>query len=83
MPRKMKRNWEVDQDGCAVVVTPATQQKKQKMPSGRLDREIERTAKRKERVAAMLAEVQAELDELTAYETELTALRAQVTAEPE
>jgi chromosome segregation ATPase len=80
-PVKSKRSnqqWDV-KDGKPVLVTPAVQAASETIPVKRLDREIERTAHRKEQAKAALDAAQTEYDELEKYEADLKALRAQVT----
>lgn len=77
------KQWDVDGDGVAVIVSPGipTATTKQ-INSKRLDKEIERIVKRKTRATERVTQAQALLDEVTQAETDLTALRATVTAEP-
>ena len=78
------KQWDVDGDGVAVIVSPGipTATTKQ-IKSKRLDKEIARATKQKERATSRVAQAQAQLTAVTQVETDLTALRATVTAEPE
>jgi hypothetical protein len=74
---KRGQNWKV-KDGKVMLEVPAVAAKSEEVPVTRLDRELERTTKRKARATEQLAEAQKALDDLTAYESELQALRDQI-----
>jgi septal ring factor EnvC (AmiA/AmiB activator) len=75
--RKSNQKWEV-RDGKPVVTTPAVEATTQEVPVKRLEREIARTARRREQVEAQLAELQTEVDDLKAHEAEVQAVLDQV-----
>ena len=80
---KKGRHWDVDGDGCAVVITPGIPTAKtEKVPAKRIDREITRAGRRKAQAIAALAQAQADVDEWEKLEADMVALRATVTTEP-
>jgi len=72
-----KQKWEMRGNKLAVV-TPAVKEQVEEVGVERLDREIQRTQRRKEAAKQRVSAAQAELDKWTTKEAELLALRKKI-----